>query len=76
MEIIYWLILIGWILGLRLLKKDSSFALIPAFGLFVVSAVLIIFNLNSLAEPVMRVSFIGWMVGVTLALVEYIKRAK
>lgn len=76
MEIIYWIVLFVWISVVWVLKKDSSFSLVPALFLFGLAALLTVFGLRNLAEPVMRVSFIGWLVGLSHALIEYIKRSE
>ena len=76
MEIIYWIILIIWIIAIFIFKKDSGLTLKIALALFLVAAVLTVFNLRDLAEPIMRVSFIGWIIGIFQALREYIKQAK
>lgn len=75
MEIIYWAVLIIWIIVIKVQKKDSGVSLKIAFVLFVLASILTILNLRNLAEPVMRVSFIGWIIGIVHALVEY-KKAK
>lgn len=73
MELIYWLILILWIVAVRIFKKKSGSTLKLAFGLFIIAATLTVFGLRNLAEPVMRVSFIGWIIGLIQALIEYKK---
>lgn len=71
MDKLYWLILFLWVGGIFYLKKDSRFALYPAFVLFIVSAVLTVIGFRNVAEPIMRVSFIGWLIGIFMALIEY-----
>lgn len=71
MESIYLVIITLWILGIIILKKGSNFALIPAFILFLVSAFFSVLNLVDIAEQIMRVSFIGWIIGILHALIEY-----
>lgn len=73
MELVYLVIITLWILGIIIFKKNSNFVLIPAFILFLVSAFFTVFNLMDVAEPIMRVSLIGWIVGVFDALIEYKK---
>jgi hypothetical protein len=68
---IYWLILFGWISSVLSLKLESSSSLFIALILFVISAVLAALGLKNAGEPVMRISFIGWLVGIGQALVEY-----
>jgi len=76
MEIVYWYILLSWIAIIWFSKKTSNFAFYPAFILFLISAVLTVVGLRSLAEPIMRVSFIGWLIGIFKALIEYKKLTK
>lgn len=76
MEIVYWFILISWIILIRVSKKDSGITLKIAFILFFIAAVLTVFNLRLIAEPIMRVSFIGWLIGLFHALIEHIKQPK
>lgn len=76
MEIVYWVILFVWIASIKILKKDSEITLKIAFILFILAAILTIVNLRNIAEPIMRVSFIGWMIGIFHALIEYIKQSK
>lgn len=73
MELLYLVIFIIWVLGIIFFKKHSAYALVPAFLLFLVSAFFTVFNLSVIAEPIMRVSFIGWIIGVFGALIEYKK---
>ena len=71
MESIYLIIITLWILGIIILKKNSNYALIPAFLLFLVSVFFTVFNLMDIAEQIMRISFIGWIIGIFHALIEY-----
>lgn len=73
MELLYLAIIIIWVLGIIIYKKNSDYALIPAFLLFLVSALLTVFNLRDIAELIMRISFIGWIIGIFGALIEYKK---
>lgn len=73
MNLIYWIILICWILAIKIFKRDSNFALLPAFILFLIAASLTVLGLRNLAEPIMRVSLIGWIIGIFHALIEYKK---
>lgn len=71
MEIVYWLILFIFILIIWIMKKNSGFALSIAFTLFILAAILTVFNLRNLAETFMRLSLIGWLIGILQALLEY-----
>lgn len=73
MEFLYLVIITLWALGIIIFKKESNFALIPAFILFLVSAFFSVLNLVDIAEQIMRISFIGWIVGIVFSLTEYKK---
>lgn len=73
MNIIYWIIFVIWIGIVWLFKKDNKLSFYLAFVLFAVSASLTVFGFRDLAEPVMRVSFIGWIVALSQALIHYKK---
>lgn len=75
-SLIYWWLLIGWVFLIINSKWGSSASLIPAFFLFILGAGVAIIGLKGVAESIMRVSFIGWLVGITQALIEYRKMAK
>ena len=72
-SIIYWLILAGWLMIIieKKLRSDVSFSW--AFSLFLISAAMAIFGLRYLSEILMKISFIGWMIGIPQALTEYKK---
>lgn len=72
-SLIYWLILLAWLGFIWQFKWGCSVTLIFAFVLFVIAAAFAIFGLRGVGETVMRVSFIGWLVGIGQALVEYKK---
>ncbi|MBI2600215.1 hypothetical protein HYW43_04840 [Candidatus Daviesbacteria bacterium] len=76
MEIIYWAILAVWIIVIWTLKKKASFSMKVALGFFVLAAVLTVLTLRNLAEPLMRVSFIGWLIGILQAVWEYIRNSE
>lgn len=73
MEIIYWIILTAWIAAIWLLKKKASLSMKIALAFFVLAAILTVVGLRNLAEPLMRVSFIGWLVGIFQAIKEYVR---
>lgn len=68
---VYWMIFLGWIFLALKFRWDSSYSFLPAFILFLIAAILATFGLNAVAETIMRMSFIGWLVGMGQALVEY-----
>lgn len=76
MEIVYWIILIVWIAMNWIYKKDSGFSMKIALACFVIAAALTVFNFRVVAEPVMKISFIGWMIGIFQAISEYVRKPK
>ncbi len=70
-SLIYWMILIGWLFSIWNFKLKSSFSLKTAFILFIVSAFIVTFGFTLIGELVMRISFIGWMIGGAHAFIEY-----
>lgn len=70
---LYWMILLGWLFLTWNFKWKSSVSMSVGFILFVSGAFFTTFGFRDHGETVMRLSFIGWMVGVAQALVEYRK---
>lgn len=73
MNLLYYFILFAWIFFIWLQKKDSKPTFKTAFALFITAASLTVLGLRDLAEPIMRISFIGWLIGILQALIEYRK---
>lgn len=69
----FWWILIGWIFLIYSFKFKSKPIFAISFILFLFSALLTTINLQSFAETIMRISFIGWIIGLVRALIEYKK---
>lgn len=68
---IYWLIFVTWVLYAYLIKKNGLHHLWIAFSLFILAALLKIVTLDKLAEPIMRASFLGWVIGFFISFMEY-----
>lgn len=64
MEFIYWILLLLWLSFIISLKTKSTSTLFLAFTLFILAAVLTILRLESLAEILMRISLVGWIMGL------------
>lgn len=73
-SLIYWWLLVGWVFLIINFKWGSSASLIPVFLLFILGAFFATVGFREVAETTMRISFIGWLVGIVQALVEYKKR--
>jgi len=71
--LIYWMILLGWLFILFNFKLESEASFILGFVTFVFAAIFAILGLRLIAETVMRVGFIFWLVGMGQALIEYQK---
>ena len=69
----YWFVLGSWVSYILFSKKTSEFSLKTAFILFGGGILLYFLTFQYWAEVVMRISLIGWMVGIGQALVEYKK---
>lgn len=72
-SVIYWLTALVWVILLILYKLKSTFSMFVAFILLIISAVLSVFGLSSFGETIMRLSLIGWLLGIVQALLEYRK---
>ncbi len=67
----YWLVLLAVIVTYFFKKKDSRFYLFTAFYIFCVGVLLRIMNLTNIAEILMRISLICWVMGLGLAIKEF-----
>lgn len=72
--LLYWLILFGWLGFNYKFKWKSNVSLISAFIFYCIASFITILGLVGIGETVMRLSFIGWLVGVAQALMEYKQR--
>lgn len=70
---LYWFVLVGWIYKIREHRLTSASAFKVAFVLFIFAAMFAFLNLDKIGETVMRVSFIGWIIGFIQAIIEYRK---
>ncbi|MBI2596944.1 hypothetical protein HYW41_02195 [Candidatus Daviesbacteria bacterium] len=66
----WWILLLMIFIGLTLHFK-SIFYLSSAFILFFISAILTVVGSKEIAEGVMRISLIGWLIGLIQSVVEY-----
>lgn len=71
-SLIYWLILMLFIFTIWLFKISSKIVLPISFGLFIIAGLLTTFNLTIMAEMIMRISLLGWLIGVIQAIFEYL----
>lgn len=75
-DFLYWMVLFGWVLLIWNFKWKSSTTMIVALILFIFAALFTTLGFRDPGETTMRLSFIGWMVGVVQALVEYRRNEK
>lgn len=68
----YWWILGLFIIIIWLFKLPSIWSLLFSFGLFILAGLLTTFGTTNLAELIMRISLIGWLVGFTQSFLEYL----
>lgn len=67
----YWTILVGWLMLVLNYKWRSPNLMIQALIFFITGVFFATVGLKVLAEFVMRISFIGWIVGIIQRLIEY-----
>lgn len=68
---LYWLILLGWIYKTKEKKLSSDITLRVAFILSVIAVIFHFLGLRSIGETIMRIGFIGWIIGFAQAIIEY-----
>lgn len=71
-NLIYWGILGLYVFTLWLLKLTSKLILLFSFALFILAGFFATFKLDDAAEKIMKVSFIGLLIGFTQSLFEYL----
>ncbi len=67
---IYWFILILILISLFLIKKTSEFFLKIAMFIFVIGAIMRLIHFIDIAETLMRIDFIFWLVGFFVTIKE------
>lgn len=70
-SLVYWWIMIFYIFMIWQFRLDSKVAFWAALSLFILSALLTSIGLRDVGEAVMRVSFLGWIIGLIQSMVEY-----
>lgn len=68
---VYWWLFTSVIFLVWSFKVDSEFVLWVSFLIFFLSALLFLVGLKGMAETFMRISFLGWMIGLIKSLTEY-----
>lgn len=74
--IFYWMFLVAWIWAILIWKLTSHFSMSVAFALTIFGIVIFAIGLADIAEVILRLGFVGWIVGTIQAIVEYKKNAK
>lgn len=72
--LIYWVILGLFIFTIWLFRLKSWLVLLLSFGAFILSATITTIGFNNMAEIVMRISLLGWLVGYIQSVYEYFFR--
>ena len=67
----YWWLLVLTVSIIWIFKVDSGFILWASFLIFLLAALLVSVGLRNLAETFMRISFLGWIIGLIQSFVEY-----
>lgn len=70
-QLIYWWILVFTIFMIWNFKFGSGFILWVSFSIFILSALFTSIGLRSIGETLMRVSFLGWIIGLIQSMAEY-----
>lgn len=68
---IYWLILVGWIYKIKEKRLSSDITLRVAFIISVIAVISHFLGLRFVSETIMRIGFIGWIIGLVQAIIEY-----
>lgn len=71
-SLIYWWVVIFVISLIWHFRLGSGFSLWLALSLFVLSALLTSISLRETGEIFMRLSFLGWIIGLIQAMIEYV----
>lgn len=69
----YWCFLILYLFFIRIFQRGSGFSLWVAFILFLVSGLITSISMRGAGEFLMRLSVIGWLVGLVQSMREYKK---
>ena len=70
-QLTYWWLLIFTISIIWNFKLGSGFILWISFLIFLLSALLFSVGLKTIAETFIRISFLGWIIGLIQSFVEY-----
>jgi len=68
---LYWMLLFCWVGIIIYFKWGASVSMVIALTLFIIGSIISTLGLGNLAEEIFRVSFIGWLMGIIHALIEY-----
>lgn len=69
--LIYWWVCLSWIFCIRQFKMNSEKSFILVFVLFIIAALGVTISPNDFSEIIMRIAFIGLIIGFIQALIEY-----
>lgn len=70
----YWMIFVGWVYVTINKKFKSNVTFNIAFTLFFMASLFTIINMRVVGEIIMKLSYIGWLIGAFQALIEYKKK--
>lgn len=74
--LVYWIILGLFIFSVSLFKLSRYFILLFTFCLFIIAGLLTTLGFGSIAEIIMRISLLGWFVGLGKGIFEYFFKKK
>lgn len=69
--LIYWVWFGLFIFTIWFLKFNSRLILLFAFGLFILAGLADIFGMDFIAEQIIRISLLGWLIGFGQSAFEY-----
>lgn len=70
-SLIYWVILGLIIFTIWIFKLSSLVILLFSFALFILAALMTTLTFTAIAEKIMRISLLGWLVGFGESVLEY-----
>ncbi len=74
--IFYWMFLIAWLWAILIWKLTSNFSLKFVFTLTIIGMFIFTIGLADISEVILRLGFVGWLVGIVQALIEYKRNEK
>lgn len=71
-SLVYWWVLLLGVWLIWTFRLDARFPLLIALALLVLSALMVSIGLREIGETVLRLSLLGWLIGLVQSALEYI----